>query len=105
MKHLLIMVGALVVTGSVSWAQDVTTTNSIRPSNPLGCKLDEAQLSKLQTMSVADMARMTGCEARKISSFDWLGQTTVIYEFRDDSNRLQVTLRNNRLLSQTFRKL
>jgi hypothetical protein len=105
MRYMLVIAAVLLAGGTLVQAQDVTTTNSIRPGNPLGCKLDAAQLAKVQAMSVDDVAKLTGCQPRKVSSFEWLGQTTDIYEFQDGSNRLQMTLQNNKTLSRTFRKL
>ncbi|MFO1148520.1 MAG: hypothetical protein U1E62_09085 [Alsobacter sp.] len=87
-------------------AQDVTVTNAIRPADPLPCRLDADKISKVgANLSVADVTKLTGCTAQKVSSFEMLGQTTEIFEFRDSVNRLQLTLRNNKLVSQTFRKL
>jgi hypothetical protein len=86
--------------------QDVTVTNAIRPTDPIPCVLDAEKLSKAASnLSVADFTKLTGCQARKLSSFDMLGQTTEVFEFRDGVSRLQVTLRNNKVVSQTFRKL
>jgi hypothetical protein len=86
--------------------QDVTVTNAIRPADPLPCQLDADKLAKTAAnLSVADVTKLTGCQARKLSSFEMLGQTTEVFEFRDGVNRLQITMRNNKLVSQTFRKL
>jgi hypothetical protein len=86
--------------------QDVTITNAIRPADPLPCQLDPDKIaSAASDLTVAGVTKLTGCEARKLSSFEMLGQTTEVFEFRDGVNRLQVTMRNSKVVSHTFRKL
>jgi hypothetical protein len=113
MKQLLASIAAILFAAASPLAaqqaappQDVTVTNSIRPVDPLPCQLDAEKLAKAASnLSVSDVTKLTGCQARKLSTFEMLGQTTEVFEFRDGVNRLQITLRNNKVVSQTFRKL
>ena len=87
-------------------AQDVTVTNAIKPSDPLFCKFDQGRVQQVeQSTSIAEVRSMLGCTGRQVSSFDLLGQKTEIFEFTDTRQRLQVTVRNNKIVSRTFRNL
>ena len=93
----------LVVTPAV--AQEVNATNAI-PRGPTECMLEQNRVNALDTAaSVADIASLFGCTAKRLSSFELLGQKTEVFEFIDGQRRLQVTVRNNKVVSRTFRNL
>lgn len=86
-------------------AQEVNTTQSI-PRGPTECFLEQNRVNALDTAaSVADIASLFGCTAKRLSSFELLGQKTEVFEFIDGQRRLQVTVRNNKVVSRTFRNL
>jgi hypothetical protein len=90
---------------SPAFAQEVSTTNSI-PRGPSECLLEQNRVAALDTSaSVADIASLFGCTAKKLSTFELLGQKTEVFEFIDGQRRLQVTVRNNKVVSRTFRNL
>ncbi len=87
---------------SPAFAQEVVTTNAI-PRGPTECLLEQNRVAALDTSaSVADIATLFGCTAKKLSSFELLGQKTEVFEFIDGQRRLQVTVRNNKVVSRTF---
>ena len=76
------------------------------PRGPAECFLEQNRVNALDTTaSVADIAGLFGCTAKKLSSFELLGQKTEVFEFMDGQRRLQVTVRNNKVVSRTFRNL
>lgn len=100
-------IASLLMLGAVSpaLAQEVVSTNAI-PRGPTECLLEQNRIAALDTsVSVADISSLFGCTAKKLSSFELLGQKTEVYEFIDGQRRLQVTVRNNKVVSRTFRNL
>lgn len=67
-----------------------------------GCKLsDQAVAAAGKGAKYDAFVRATGCEGKRISSFEMLGAKTELYWFEDGDKRLQVTFRNG--LLQTAR--
>jgi hypothetical protein len=96
------LLGLCLVTlpAGIALAQDVTTTNAIRPAGP-PCELSPKLAETVTGVFKAD--KIGGCTARKIGSFEMLGQVTETYEYGDGRHRLQVTVRNGKVVSTTLR--
>ena len=100
-------IASLLMLGAVSpaLAQEVATQT---PSHAglRSAFFEQNRIAALDTsVSVADISSLFGCTAKKLSSFELLGQKTEVYEFIDGQRRLQVTVRNNKVVSRTFRNL
>lgn len=85
---------------------DVAVTNAIPPGNRPACGLSDMTAEAAKAIaSPEDLQKATGCTVRKLSSFQLLGSTTEIYEVQDGQRRLQLTLRDRKVVSHTFRNL
>lgn len=85
---------------------DVDVTNAIPPGSNAACALSGLTADAASTIaSPEELRKATGCDVRKVSSFQMLGSTTEIFEVQDGQRRLQITLRDRKVVSRTFRNL
>ncbi|MCP8940430.1 hypothetical protein NK718_18040 [Alsobacter sp. SYSU M60028] len=65
-----------------------------------GCTLSDKAVAAAGKGAKYDaFVRATGCQGKRISSFEMLGGKTEVYWFEDGDKRLQVTFRNGALQS------